>query len=62
MSKTNKKLSIKQQMAELDQFLKWFEGEDFEIEQALEKYQQAEKLVKQLEESLAEQKNRIQKL
>lgn len=63
MSQSNKKQpTIKQQLAELDRILEWFEGDKFEIEQALEQYQLAEKLVKQLEESLKEQKNQIIKL
>lgn len=63
MSQPSKKQpTIKQQLAELDQILEWFEGDEFEIEQALERYQLAEKLVKKLEKSLKDQKNRIIKL
>lgn len=62
MSKPNLKLTFSQKLAELDQVLAWFESEDFEIEQALDKYQQAEKLVAELEHDLTIQKNKIIKL
>lgn len=47
---------------ELDQLLEWFNGDDIDVDQAVEKYEQALKLTKQLEAYLQKAENTITKL
>jgi exodeoxyribonuclease VII small subunit len=47
---------------ELDELLNWFDGDDIDIDQAVEKYEQALKLTKQLELYLQKAENKITKL
>lgn len=58
MSKTND-ATISEKMAELGELVAWFEGEDFELEQAIAKYKVAEKLASEIEKDLANLKNEI---
>lgn len=60
MSTKNK--TIKEQVADLEKILAWFEGEDFELDQALEKYQDAKKVVQEIEERLTKIKNQLEEL
>ncbi|MBP7775443.1 MAG: exodeoxyribonuclease VII small subunit [Candidatus Saccharimonas sp.] len=46
-------------MAQLQELVGWFEGDDFEIEQALDKYAEAEKLARDIQVQLTEYKNQI---
>ncbi|AGL62481.1 hypothetical protein L336_0779 [Candidatus Saccharimonas aalborgensis] len=57
MSKEHK--TINEQMAQLQELVGWFEGDDFEIEQALDKYAEAEKLARDIQVQLTEYKNQI---
>lgn len=57
MSKEHK--TINEQMAQLQELVSWFEGDDFEIEQALDKYAEAEKLARDIQVQLTEYKNHI---
>lgn len=57
MSKQNKTIADKR--TELAELLAWFESDDFSIEQAVEKFQAAEKLAEQIESELLEYKNTI---
>lgn len=57
MSKEHK--TINEQMAQLQELVAWFEGDDFEIEQALDKYAEAEKLARDIQVQLTEYKNQI---
>lgn len=54
--------TIKQQIAELDTVLAWFESEDFAIEQASEKYAKAQKIVAEIEAKLTKIKNELVKI
>lgn len=54
--------TIKQQISELDAVLAWFESEDFAIEQAGEKYAEAQKIVADIEVKLANIKNELIKV
>ena len=54
--------TIKQQISELDAVLAWFESEDFAIEQAGEKYAEAQKIVIEIEAKLAKIKNELVKI
>ena len=58
MSKTSNE-SISEKMAKLDGLLAWFEGDDFEIEAALEKFGEAKKLADDVENDLREIKNTV---
>ena len=63
MSKTetnSSKPSIEQQLNELNQAVEWFYGEDFSLDEALEKYQSAAKLAEKIEADLNELKNEVQ--
>ena len=48
MSSKNEK-TINQKIEELRQMVAWFESDDFDIEQAIERYQAAEKLASDIE-------------
>lgn len=57
MSKPSK--SIAEKRAELRELLAWFESDDFTVEDATEKFQQAEKIAQEIETELMEAKNTI---
>ncbi len=57
MSKQNK--TIAERRAELDELLAWFESDDFTIEQAVDKFKEAEALATAIETELMEYKNDI---
>lgn len=57
MSKTNKTVSEK--MADLGELVAWFESDEFELEQAIVKYKEAEKLAGEIEHDLSTLKNEI---
>jgi exodeoxyribonuclease VII small subunit len=54
-----KKLSITEKTAKLDELVAWFDSEEFELEQSLEKFKEAEKLAADIENDLAEMKNEV---
>lgn len=58
MSKTSKTISEK--TAELNELVSWFDGDDFELEAALDKFKQAETLAQEIEQDLTSLKNDIQ--
>lgn len=51
--------TIASKLVQLDTLLAWFESDDFELETALDKFAEAEKLAKEIEAELAEFKNKI---
>ena len=57
MSKNDKTLSEK--IAELQEYVSWFEGEDFEVEKSLDKYKQAEALADGIKKDLDGFRNEI---
>lgn len=57
MSKLNSTLSEK--MTELDGIVAWFDSEEFSLELALQRYQEAEKLANEIDAELASFKNEI---
>ena len=57
MSQGNK--SISEKMTKLGELVAWFEGEGFELEAALDKYKEAEKLADEIEKDLSGLKNEI---
>ena len=56
----NKSLNTK--IAELDRQVEWFHSDDFELEQAVDKYKTAAKLAKDIEKDLDKLKNEIEVL
>ncbi len=52
--------SIQEKTAQLDQLVTWFDGDDFELERALDKFAEAEKLAEEIEHDLATLKNNIE--
>ena len=57
MSKTSK--TVQEKMTELNELVGWFQGEDFTLEAAVEKFQVAEKLAEEIEHDLQQLKNDI---
>ncbi len=58
MSQSSK--TIQEKITELNQLVAWFDGDDFVIEQALDRYKQAEALAADIEKELLSLKNDIQ--
>ncbi len=56
---SEKKHSIGEKMARLDQLLAWFDGDDFVLETAIEKFSEAEALASEIEQDLMGVKNTI---
>lgn len=54
------KASIETKIKELDKSVEWFYGDDFSLDEALRKYQDAQKLAKNIEKDLAELKNQVE--
>ncbi len=57
MSKANS--TIAEKRAELGELLAWFESDEFEVEQAVDKFKEAEKIAAEIEKDLLEHKNTI---
>ena len=62
MTDKAEKLSINQKIAKLDEKVDWFYSDDFKLEDAVTKYQEAAKLAKDIEEDLKNLKNEIEVL
>jgi len=59
MSKQSEQKTVSEKMDELSALVAWFEGDEFELEQALETYGKAEKLAAEIEHDLTNLKNEI---
>lgn len=59
--KSNQK-PITEKLAELDTAVEWFYGEEFQLDQALDKYKAAVALSKEIETDLAELQNEVEVL
>jgi len=57
MLSTNK--TIQEKITELTKMVEWFDGDEFKLEAALDKYQLAEKLAAEIEQDLSALKNEI---
>ncbi len=55
--KSNK--TVQEKIAELQELTAWFDSEAFELEQALAKFKQAQKLAQDIEADLTELKNEV---
>ena len=53
------KKKINEKIEELNERVEWFYGDDFKLEEASEKYKEATKLAKDIEEDLKNLKNEI---
>lgn len=58
----NAKSSISHKIAELDQAVEWFYGDEFTLDEAVAKYQSAAKLSQAIEHDLSELKNQVEVL
>lgn len=58
MSKNDQK-TIQDKMTELTELSAWFQSDDFQIEQATEKFKEAQQLADEIERDLSEVKNDI---
>ncbi len=58
-AKASSKVSISSKIEQLQELTNWFESDEFDLEQALKKYQQAAALAKEVEKELTEMKNQI---
>ncbi len=54
--------SITEKVAQLDQALEWFYGDDFTLDEALERYQKAAQLADSITQDLATLKNQVEVL
>jgi exodeoxyribonuclease VII small subunit len=54
-----KKHSIAEKTAELDNLVEWFDSDEFELELALDKFKEAEKLAAEVEKDLMDLKNEV---
>lgn len=58
MSKA-KTSSVRDKMAKLDALVAWFDSDEFELEQAMDKFAEAKKMADEIESDLMELKNTI---
>ena len=56
------KKSYEQLQAELNSIIAWFEGDEVDLDSAVIKYEQATKLIKEMEKYLAATENKIKKI
>ena len=59
---TKKEYDYEAKKRELEDIMAWFEGADITIDESLKKYEQAEKIIFELEDYLSEKKMSIQKI
>jgi exodeoxyribonuclease VII small subunit len=59
-NKTSK--SYRQMASELDQIMQWFESGDIDIDEAINKYEVARKLIVEMEKYLKTAENKIKKI
>mgnify|MGYP000905005719 FL=1 len=58
---TNDK-TIEQLMAEIDERVAWFQGDDFILDEAKERFLEVKQLAERIEKALTEMKNEIEML
>ena len=56
------KKNLNQKLKDLDMQVEWFYSDEFKLEEAVEKYKEASKLAKEIEEDLNNLKNEIEVL
>lgn len=60
--KSDTEPNIQEQLAELDRILRWFEQDDFDVEEALANYEVGMKLIAAIETRLKHVENRVEVL
>ncbi|OYX53775.1 hypothetical protein B7Y92_01650 [Candidatus Saccharibacteria bacterium 32-50-13] len=58
MAKNN--ATIQEKIAQLDELVAWFDGDEFSLEAATEVFKKAEALAREIEADLTELKNEVQ--
>jgi exodeoxyribonuclease VII small subunit len=56
---TNENFDYSEKKKELEQVMRWFEGNEVSIEESIEKYEEAKKIINELEGYLAKKKKSI---
>lgn len=56
---SKEKRSIAEKTAQLDELVAWFDGDDFELEKAVDKFKEAELLAADIEKDLLAMKNEV---
>lgn len=51
--------SLREKMEQLEEILAWFDSDEFELEVAVERYQQAARVAEQIDQRLTEIKNKV---
>lgn len=59
MSKPSSNLSIEEKLAQLREAVQWFEGEEFTVDEAMKRFEVAQKLAEDIERELSEVKNTV---
>jgi exodeoxyribonuclease VII small subunit len=59
MMSDKNEITIAEKLEQLRELVAWFESDEFSIEEALDKFAQAEKLAKTIDEDLSVFKNKI---
>jgi exodeoxyribonuclease VII small subunit len=52
--------TVAEKTAKLDELVAWFDGEDFELERAVDVFTEAQKLAQEIEDDLQKLKNTIE--
>lgn len=60
MPKNESKKSIEAKIKSLDQSVEWFYNENFSLDQALQKYQDANQLAQEIQQDLSALKNQVE--
>ncbi|MCL1877174.1 exodeoxyribonuclease VII small subunit [Candidatus Saccharibacteria bacterium] len=55
-----KEKSLKELLAEFDEIVAWFDGDDLDIDAAIAKFEAGSKLADEIKKKLAESKNKIE--
>ena len=58
--KDDKSVSISKRMEELEEKMNWFKGDEFTLDEAAERYAEAEKMAGEIEEILMEMQNSVE--
>lgn len=54
--------SIQSKLTELNEIVSWFDGDEVDIDEAIKKYEQGQKLVEELQADLKSAKNKVEKI
>lgn len=58
----SKSLTIEEKIAELEKIVSWFDSEEFVLEQAVAKYEAAQKLADEIQHDIGTLKNTIEQV